>query len=87
MAYNRSKNSELEEWLRQAAEVRDHRNKEISVCVCVCVCVWGGGGGCYILYLHYWPIFIMCTQIYFIKLIISDSKDFYIVTKKSIFIL
>ncbi len=80
MAYNRSKNSELEEWLRQAAEVRDHRNKEISVCVC-------GVGGCYILYLHYWPIFIMCTQIYFIKLIISDSKDFYIVTKKSIFIL
>lgn len=30
MAHNRSKNSELEEWLRQAAEVRDHRNKEMS---------------------------------------------------------
>ncbi len=80
MAYNRSKNSELEEWLRQAAEVRDHRNKEISVCVC------GGGVIYYILYMHYWPIFIMCTQIYFNKLIISDSKDFYIVTKKSLFI-
>lgn len=30
MAHNRSKNSELEEWLRQAAEVRDPRNKEMS---------------------------------------------------------
>lgn len=30
MAHNRSKNSELEEWLRQATEVRDHRNKEMS---------------------------------------------------------
>uniref|UniRef100_A0A672QSI1 Nibrin n=1 Tax=Sinocyclocheilus grahami TaxID=75366 RepID=A0A672QSI1_SINGR len=34
-AYNRSKNSELEEWLRQAAEVRDLGNKE------------SGGGGLY----------------------------------------
>lgn len=38
MAYNRSKNSELEEWLRQAAEVRNHGNKE------------SGGGGLYIIF-------------------------------------
>uniref|UniRef100_A0A671Q8X6 Nibrin n=1 Tax=Sinocyclocheilus anshuiensis TaxID=1608454 RepID=A0A671Q8X6_9TELE len=37
-AYNRSKNSELEEWLRQAAEVRDRGNKE------------SGGGGLYIIF-------------------------------------
>ncbi len=54
MAYNRSKNSELEEWLRQAAEVRDHRNKEISV--------WGGGVGVGGLYI----IFALLADIYYV---------------------